>query len=580
MIRMQRPAVRWPRCQASLAITRRIAALGLLLVADACARPSSESASTHAATPAVSVPLVLAAGQGTSAGISEPDLRARVAIFADDSMMGRNAPEEGDRKGAEYLAAELRRLGLEPAGDGGTYFQSVPVIERSIGRDAELRVGGETLRYGRDFIPASRSTPRAIDGAQVIYGGSLNDPAKMITRQQAAGKFVVLTVAAGTGSSRRPVRYVPRIATAAGIAIVNLDEMSDPERAALDAPEAMFEATASDAPMEGPVVVHITRAAAERMLGGPLEGRAPGAAGGTVNGRFRLISGRGKSGIARNVVALLRGSDARLRGQYVAVGAHKDHVGFNRSPVDHDSLRVALLAQHGASMARRRPTEAELRVNVDSLRRIRPARPDSIANGADDDASGSMALLEIAEALVSAEPRPRRSVLFVWHTGEEDGLLGSRHFTDHPTVPPDSIVAQINVDMIGRGSAADVRGGGPDYLIVVGHRRMSQDLGNVVDSVNARQRRPLRFDLSWDAPDHPEGIYDRSDHANYARIGIPVAFFFTGLHADYHQVTDEPQYLDYPHYTRITQYLHDVVRAIADRNARVRVDGARERSDR
>jgi hypothetical protein len=126
--------------------------------------------------------------------------------------------------------------------------------------------------------------------------------------------------------------------------------------------------------------------------------------------------------------------------------------------------------------------------------------------------------------------------------------------------------------MIGRGSAADVKGGGPDYLIVVGHRRMSQELGSIIEAVNARQPRPFRFDLSWDAPNHPEQIYGRSDHANYARVGIPVAFFFTGLHADYHQVTDEPQYLDYPHYTRIVQYLNDVVVELASRPERVKRD--------
>jgi hypothetical protein len=193
------------------------------------------------------------------------------------------------------------------------------------------------------------------------------------------------------------------------------------------------------------------------------------------------------------------------------------------------------------------PTAAELRVNVDSLRRIRAPRRDSIYNGADDDGSGSMAVLEIAEALANAPVKPARSVLFVWHTGEEDGLLGSAYFTAHPTVPRDSIIAQINIDMIGRGTAQDVIGGGP------------RELGDVIEAVNARQQRPFKFDLSWDAPDHPEQIYGRSDHANYARVGIPVAFFFTGLHADYHQITDAPQYLDYPHYTRITQYLHDVV---------------------
>jgi hypothetical protein len=320
--------------------------------------------------------------------------------------------------------------------------------------------------------------------------------------------------------------------------------------------------------------VNVTTAAAERLFGGTLAGRAPGSVGGTVHGQFQLVSRPSPPNTARNVVAVLHGRDARLRGQYVAIGAHKDHVGYTGTPVDHDSLRAVLVAQHRAQLARRRASERDLAIDIDSLRRLRPARLDSIANGADDDGSGSMAMLEIAEAMVADGARPRRSVLFVWHTGEEDGLLGSQHFTDHPTVPADSIVAQINVDMIGRGTAQDVRGGGPDYLIVVGHRRLSQDLGDIIDAVNARQPRPLRFDLSWDAPDHPEGIYDRSDHANYARIGIPVAFFFTGLHADYHQVTDEAQYLDYPHYTRITQFLHDVVRTIGDREERVRVDAA------
>ena len=512
---------------------------------------------------------------GTSTSITEADLRTRVRIFAHDSMLGRNAPFEGDRKGGEYLAAELRRLGLEPAGDSGTYYQRVPSVERSIGRDAVLSVGGQALRYGTDFVPASRATPRPIEGAQVVFGGRLGDESQMITRQQAAGRFVVLLPPASGAGRSQAVRFVPRLATAAGIAIVNLDAMSGAQRASLDAPEVMFAATAGANPPEGPVVVHITAAAAERLLGGPVMGRALGALGPRVSGRFRLVSGPGTTQAPRNVVAVLRGSDPRLRGQYVAIGAHKDHVGYTTSPLDHDSLRAVLLARHRAQLARRRVTDDDLRVNMDSLRRLRPARLDSIANGADDDGSGSMALLEIAEAMVAAPVRPRRSVLFVWHTGEEDGLLGSQYFTEHPTVPADSIVAQINVDMIGRGTAEDVRGGGPDYLIVVGHRRMSRDLGDVVDSVNARQSRPLRFDLSWDAPDHPEGIYDRSDHANYARIGIPVAFFFTGLHADYHQLTDEPQYLDYPHFARITHYLHDLVRAVADRDARIRVNGGR-----
>src|SRR5690606_23675569 len=131
-----------------------------------------------------------------------------------------------------------------------------------------------------------------------------------------------------------------------------------------------------------------------------------------------------------------------------------------------------------------------------------------------------------------------------------------------------SIVAQVNIDMIGRGTAADLAVGGPDYLTVVGARRLSSQLGDLVETVNSTGGHALRLDYAMDADGHSERIYCRSDHYNYARWGIPVVFFFTGLHADYHQVTDEPQYIDYPHYARITSYLNDLVLAVADRAER------------
>ena len=215
---------------------------------------------------------------------------------------------------------------------------------------------------------------------------------------------------------------------------------------------------------------------------------------------------------------------------------------------------------------------AAIRVNVDSLRRLRPARRDSINNGADDDGSGSMALLEIAEKMARMRERPARSVLFVWHTGEEKGLLGSRYYSDHPTVARDSIVAQLNIDMVGRGMAGDAKRGGPNYVGMIGARRLSTELGALTDAVNEAQPTPLDFDYALDANGHPENIYCRSDHYNYARYGIPVAFFFSGLHGDYHQVTDEPQYIDYPHYARITNYIHDLALRVANLDHRPVVD--------
>ena len=555
---------------AQLSSGARALALGLLGVA--CARPSSDTgpaATTAGPTP----PVIVTPSLLTNPEITEGDLRTRVYIFADDSMMGRDAPREGDRMAADYLASELRRLGLEPAGENGTYFQDLPNTERGIEPGATLHVDGAELHHGVDFLPTSLTRPRPLAGVQVIYGGIAgSDTTRQIAAADAAGKFVVLAAPSSGSARNHAVRSVSRFSNAAGIGVANLHLIPERGRGAITAPVVLNGVSTAEPVAEGPIALALTATAAERLLGGPIEGRRPGAIGRTVTGTFTLYNRPLSAGTARNVVAILRGSDPALRGQYVAVGAHKDHVGYTDNPVDHDSARAILQAEYRAQVARRPLMRADVRVNVDSLRQIRAPRLDSIYNGADDDASGSMAMLEIAEALAHAPRKPARSVLLVWHTGEEDGLLGSAYYTANPTVPRDSIIAQINIDMIGRGTAADVVGGGPDYLIVVGHRRMSRDLGNVIEAVNARQPRPFQFDLSWDAPDHPEQIYGRSDHANYARVGIPVAFFFTGLHADYHQITDEPQYIDYPHYTRITQYLHDVVVELATRPERVRRD--------
>src|SRR5262249_44021749 len=174
----------------------------------------------------------------------------------------------------------------------------------------------------------------------------------------------------------------------------------------------------------------------------------------------------------------------------------------------------------------------------------------------------SAGVLEIAEALV--RERPKRSVLFVWHTGEEKGLLGSDWFTRHPTVPRDSIVAQLNIDMIGRGDASDLKGGGPGYLQVIGSHRLSTELGDLIEQVNREGKHGFEFDYTYDAAGHPDNYYCRSDHAMYARFGIPVAFFTTGGHEDYHQVTDEVQYIDFDKMARVVGLVEASTLAVAN----------------
>jgi Zn-dependent M28 family amino/carboxypeptidase len=152
----------------------------------------------------------------------------------------------------------------------------------------------------------------------------------------------------------------------------------------------------------------------------------------------------------------------------------------------------------------------------------------------------------------------------VWHIGEELGLFGSSWFTAHPTVPIDSIVAQINADMVGRNNA--------DSLYVVGPgaapNGQSRVLGQVLDSVNVLQSRPFALNREWDTTEHPERIYYRSDHFNYASKGIPIVFLTTGLHPQYHQVTDEPQLIDYAKLARVATLMRDVGVALAQRTTR------------
>jgi Zn-dependent M28 family amino/carboxypeptidase len=215
---------------------------------------------------------------------------------------------------------------------------------------------------------------------------------------------------------------------------------------------------------------------------------------------------------------------------------------------------------------------------MDSIRRLIPkARLDSINNGADDDGSGSMGVLEIAEAIQNMKVKPKRSTLFVWHTGEEAGLIGSRFYTTNPTLPMDSIVAQINIDMIGRGRAEDLPGGGPNYVGVVGSFFDSKDLGETVQAVNKKQPTALDLDYKYDTTLTWSGynnIYGRSDHYNYALQGVPIAFFFTGLHGDYHQRSDEAEFIDYPHYAKIANYIRDLVVEVGN-GPRPRINGTK-----
>ena len=548
----------------------------------------------------------------TSAAISSADLMTRLYIFADDSMEGRNAPLESNARGNAYIVRELTRLRIAPAGELGSYYQRLPYVQRTVSSRSSLTVNGQPLRMGTDFVITSRGPTKIIDSARVVFGGLASSAEAMIPVEWANNRFIIVTEppppppiagdsagrggrgaggrgagGGGRGGGAQTMNVATRYPNAVAIATVATSLQAGGGGGRGGGRGGGGGGGGGGAMLNDPAAprvaaqFRITPEAAARLLGRPIEGAGAGTVGGAASAV--IVYDDVRIPHASNVLAVIPGSDPVLKDEVVVISAHNDHVGLQQA-ADHDSLRAARLMTTRMQI---RGTEldtlnaeqrASIRVDLDSLRRIRPARRDSIRNGADDDGSGSMALLEIAEAIQAMPTKPKRTLVFAWWTAEEDGLVGSRWFTDNPSVALDRIVANINMDMIGRGRAEDIPGGGPDYLGYLGANRLASILDERVHAVNRQQPQPLKLDNRFDWPFTTPGwssynnIYGRSDHANFSRYNIPIVFFFTGLHADYHQITDEPQYIDYPHYTRIVSFVRDLTVDVANLPTRPVVD--------
>jgi hypothetical protein len=275
-----------------------------------------------------------------------------------------------------------------------------------------------------------------------------------------------------------------------------------------------------------------------------------------------------------NVVASVDGADPVLRSEFIALGAHLDHIGLRPA-----RTTPGASADRSDGPARTTPGASADRSDA----RSRPVgavtgTQDVINNGADDDGSGVVALVEMAAAAMRG-PRPKRSLLFVWHTGEESGGWGSRYITAFPPVPIDRIIAQLNLDMIGRSrqpgdsTAANHGLTGPDEVYVVGAGRLSRALAETVARVNGSYLN-LALTAKHADPADPERIYERSDHYQYAQKGIPVAFFFSGLHEDYHRPSDEIERIDFVKLQKIARTVLAVAWALGNAPDRPALDAA------
>jgi hypothetical protein len=483
--------------------------------------------SGHMHTPAAApAPAAVPSAQRGVASITAEDVRQRIYRIADDSMRGRATPSPELEKMAGYVAAEFRRFGLAPAGDSGGYLQRYPLnVYESVADSAAVWASGAasvrwTLGEDMKFIQGTPVADRVAEEAILVTGTPQSGGG--LDSALTTGKIAIVPIGATgfAGASALLQRH-----PAAVVAILDL-----PDSAWAQFPNQSGQVVENPNAGGGiviPPILAIRGAAAQAWLAqagvnldsaraaatGPLAARAVPGLTIHVNLLRRLVQRTG----APNVVGLLEGSDPVLKHQFVVFSGHMDHIGM---PKDGE----------GCS----------------------PRGADSICNGADDDGTGSVAVLELAAAFASAPVRPKRSLIFLTVSGEERGLWGSAYFADHPTVPVDSIVADLNSDMVGRSDTLR------DSMVVIG--REHSDLGTTLDQVAAAHPE-LRMTPVGDRWPQ-ENLYFRSDHYNFARKGVPILFFTSGLHPDYHQVSDTPDKIDTDkeaRFVRLEYYLGETV---------------------
>ena len=451
--------------------------------------------------------------------ITRDDLRRDLFAMSSDPMRGREAGTLDELRASVWVAERARQAGLLPAGDDGTYFQFFS-LRRVRQTDAStLAVGGSPLRLWEDAVllapvaarvdaPVVRvaSASAAGDVAGRVVVARLAPPSRIPARGVSLWEWrYALSALREQSTALRAGNPAAIVLVADSVAAAAFGRMQHWQRNGL----YQLDEPAAAQPASGPPVFLVRPEAMERLADGA---------------RFTADLGvESFTYPSVNVVARVPGTDPRLRAEHVVFSGHQDHDGIGE-----------------------------------------PVNGDSIWNGADDNATVSVALLAIGRAF--AQRPGRRSALFVWHGAEERGLLGSRYYSAHPTVPRESLVAVLNGDMMGRNS--------PDSAALLGAVPPHRNSTALVDMALEANRRVSRFalDSTWDAPAHPEGWYFRSDHLPYARAGIPAIFFTTLLHPDYHTPEDEPERIDIAKLTRMTQWMYATGWMVATAPQRPSVD--------
>ena len=475
--------------------------------------------------------------------ITEAGLHSHLVILASDAYEGRETGLKGQKMAAEYIEGQFKKFGIPPVADAQNkgllpdgYQQQYPVTETKLG-GLSMTIGGRVLGFLKDYYYTSERLRRSLEVQDI----TVVSPLAVGGVQLGGGGKVVLVLdppaSKKGGEDQEELMKVKDVATAlagTGTEVVllvqgNASQVMRHQGRNLAAPR-MHLGTAQELVEgnKGPQLVVITPELAQAILDQakiPMKKALKATAQKRITIRSPLsfsYSSLDRELTGENVLGYVEGSDKK--GEVIAVTAHYDHIGM---------------------------------------------KDGEVYNGADDDGSGTVAVLEMARSFAQAKADghgPRRSILFMTVSGEEKGLLGSEWYTEHPVFPLDSTVADLNIDMIGRVDSAHIDSG--SYVYVIGSGRISGELRRINEAQNATYTK-LHLDYTFDSDNDPNRFYYRSDHYNFAKHGVPVAFFFNGVHADYHGPFDEVDKIRFDLLRQRAQLVFHTAWDLANREQRI-----------
>ncbi|MBL7473214.1 M28 family peptidase [Robertkochia sediminum] len=511
---------------------KRALYIGVLLLA-AC-----NSAQQNVATTQQPAPVADVSPDTYAKTITETELKEHLYTYASDEFKGRETATEGEKMATDYLVNAYKEMGVAAAQSNGDYLQAVPLVNHSL-PSGTVQLGNKNLEIGKDIFTMSSLSNVILETVYAGYGIE-TDSYSDYEGLDVTGKAVIFKLGEpkaedGTylvsgdnqtsewSNWRQSLEKRIKIATDKGAAtVIYLDDAFSKRMKQRYDYLKQSEYSGQLGLAEKETSANLLFAGESILNGMDLK------AGATAGNVTIKADGKDKEVIANNVVAMIKGKTKPE--EYIVISAHLDHIGVSKDG--------------------------------------------EVNNGADDDGSGTVAVLEIAEAFKAAADAgngPDRSIVFLHVTGEEKGLFGSEYYTNHPIFPLEQTVADLNIDMIGRIDPK--REGNRNYIYLIGSDKLSTELHLISEEVNAKYMN-IELDYTYNDENDPNRFYYRSDHYNFAKNNVPVIFYFNGTHDDYHRPSDTPDKINYDLLTNRAQLVFHTAWEVANRPQRIKVDKA------